>query len=49
MMPQIRWLGNDARRNVLLASRDDYKTVQEGLYDEFYTLTGHLLKMVESH
>lgn len=34
---------------MLLTSRDDYKTVQEGLYDEFYTLTGHLLKMVESH
>lgn len=31
----------------LLTSSDDYKTVQEGLYDEFYTLTGHILKMVE--
>lgn len=34
---------------MLLTSRDDYITVQEGLYDEFYMLTGHLLKIVESN
>lgn len=32
---------------MVLTSSDDYKTVQERLYDEFYTLTEHLLKMVD--
>lgn len=32
---------------MLLTTCGDYELVQEGLYNDFYTLTGHLLKMAE--
>ena len=32
---------------MLLTSSDDYKKAQEGLYNDFYTLTGRLLETVE--
>lgn len=34
---------------MLLTSSDDFKITQERLYDEFYTLTGHLFDVVEHH